>query len=295
MKKLLLVLAVIAVSGAAPSAAAQLKVAAALPDLGSIASYLGGDKVEVFAIGRNNANPHAVEVLPSYMMRVSRAAIYLKAGLALDQWSDAIIDGSRNNKLVVADCSAGINALQKPAGKVDASMGDVHPEGNPHYWLDPANGAVIAGNVLAALKKADPANGDYYDKNYARFTEELGRRQAVWKAAMAGISGQKVISSHSSWIYFTAAFSLTVAGNVEPLPGIPPTARHLAELVAIIKRDHIAILLQESYFPDGAPQFLARQTGIKVFKLKPSCDSVKADSYLGHFDDIISKLRGGKL
>jgi ABC-type Zn uptake system ZnuABC Zn-binding protein ZnuA len=276
----------------APLMAAQLKVAAALPDLGSVASYIGGDKVEVFSIGRNNANPHAVEVLPSYIIKVSRAAVYLKVGLALDQWSDAIIDGSRNGKLIVADCSAGINPLQKPTGKVDASMGDVHPDGNPHYWLDPANGAVIAENVLAALKKADPADAEYYEKNCARFKAELGKRLAGWKTEMAKVSGQKVISYHSSWIYFTTAFNLPVAGNVEPLPGIPPTAKHLAELVDIIKKDHISMLLQESYFPDDAPLFLARQTGIKVFKLTPSCDSVKADSYLGHFDQIVSKLLG---
>ncbi|MEI7527564.1 MAG: metal ABC transporter substrate-binding protein [Elusimicrobiota bacterium] len=292
MKKLLLVIAAVAICGAAPCTAAPLKVAAALPDLGSIAAYIGGDKVEVFSIGRNNANPHAVEVLPSYMIKVSRAAVYLKVGLALDQWSDAIIDGARNGRLIVADCSAGITPLQKPAGKVDASMGDVHPDGNPHYWLDPANGTVIAGNVLAALKKADPANAEYYEMNCARFRAELARRAAGWKAALAGLAGQSVISYHSSWIYFTTAFGLTIAGSVEPLPGIPPTAKHLAELVDVIKRDRISLLLQEAYFPDGAPQFLARQTGVKVFKLTPSCGSVKADSYLAHFDEIVSKLLG---
>lgn len=292
MKKYLLALALGVFAGAVPSAAAPLKIAAALPDLGSIASYIGGDKVEVFAIGRNNANPHAVEVLPSYMIKVSRAAVYLKVGLALDQWSDSIIDGSRNNKLIVADCSAGITPLQKPAGKVDASMGDVHPDGNPHYWLDPANGGIIAANVLAALKKADPANGAYYDSNYARFKAELAKRLADWKGAMGKEAGQKVISYHSSWIYFTTAFGLAIAGNVEPLPGIPPTAKHLAELVELIKADHISMLLQEAYFPDDAPKFLARQTGIKVFKLTPSCAGVRADSYLGHFDEIISKLLG---
>ncbi len=291
MKKLLTTLVFAMVSGA-PLAAAQLKVAAALPDLGSIASYIGGDKVDVFAIGRNNANPHAVEVLPSYMIRVSRAAVYLKVGLALDQWSDAIIDGSRNNKLIVADCSAGINPLQKPAGKVDASMGDVHPDGNPHYWLDPANGLIIAANVAAALKKADPANGDYYEKNYERFKGELAKRLAGWKGAMGGLAGQKVISYHSSWIYFATAFGLTIAGSVEPLPGIPPTAKHLAELVDLIRKDRISMLLQESYFPDDAPRFLARRTGIKVFKLSPSCGSVKADSYFAHFDEIVSALAG---
>ena len=292
MRKYFIALAAVVFASVMPSFAAPIKIAAALPDLGSIASYIGGDKVEVFSIGRNNANPHAVEVLPSFMIKVSRAAVYLKVGLALDQWSDAIIDGSRNGKLIVADCSAGITPLQKPVGKVDASMGDVHPDGNPHYWLDPANGGIIADNVLAAFKKADPGNAEYYEKNCSRFKEELNRRLTGWKASMAKVSGQKVISYHSSWIYFTTAFSLSIAGSVEPLPGIPPTAKHLAELVDIIKKDHISMLLQESYFPDDAPRFLARQTGITVFKLTPSCGSVKPDAYLAHFDEIVSKLLG---
>ncbi|MBI5743630.1 MAG: zinc ABC transporter substrate-binding protein [Elusimicrobia bacterium] len=294
MKKYLISLAAVVFASILPLSAAPLKIAAALPDLGSIAAYVGGDKVEVFAIGRNNANPHAVEVLPSYMIRVSRAAIYLKVGLALDQWSNAIIDGSRNNKLTVVDCSNGIQTLQKPAGKVDASMGDVHPEGNPHYWLDPANGVIIAGNVLAALTKADPANGAYYQKNYERFKDETEKRLPGWKDAMAAVPGKKVISYHSSWVYFAAAFGLAVAGNVEPLPGIPPTAKHLAELVDLIKQDGLAVLLQEMYFPDAAPQFLARQTGIKVYKFSPSCENVNPDSYFRHFDEITARIKGGK-
>lgn len=292
MKKHLITLLAIFTAGLSPLCAAPVKIAAALPDIGSIASYIGGDKVEVIAIGKNNSNPHAVEVLPSYMMKVSRVAIYLKVGLALDQWSDAIIDGSRNGKLLTVDCSKGVKVLQKPTGKVDASMGDVHPEGNPHYWLDPANGVVIAENVLAALKKTDPANGAYYESNLKRFKEETGKRVAAWKAGLSKISGQKIITYHSSWIYFASAFGMEIVANVEPLPGIPPTAKHLAELQELIKSDGISILLQESYFPGDAPAFLARQTGIKVFKFTPSCADVKPDSYFGHFDEMLKQIEG---
>jgi len=292
MIKHLVLLVAVTLTGAVPACAGTIKVAAALPDIGAIASYVGGDKVEVFSIGKSNSNPHAVEVLPSYMIKVSRAAIYLKVGLALDQWSDSIIDGSRNSKLLTVDCSNGIAALQKPTGKVDASMGDIHPEGNPHYWLDPANGAIIANNVAVALKKADPANSRYYEKNYERFKEESGKHFADWKSRLAKISGQKVITYHSSWIYFTTAFNLAIAGTVEPLPGIPPTAKHLAELVDIIKRDGISMLLQEAYFPDNAPRFLVRQTEIRIFKFSPSCPDVKPDSYFRHFEEIVAQIEG---
>lgn len=193
----------------------------------------------------------------------------------------------------MVDCSKGVAVLQKPTGKVDASMGDVHPEGNPHYWLDPANGVVIAGNVLEALKKADPANAAYYEANYERFKDETVKRLAGWKSA-AQLAGKKALTYHSSWIYFTTAFGMTVVGNAEPLPGIPPTAKHLAALVNMIKRDGTAFLLQESYFPEDAPAFLARQTGIRLIKYPPSCDDIKADSYFKHFDGIISRMQGGK-
>ncbi len=142
-----------------------VRIVAALPDLGSIASYIGGDKVEVSSIAKANANPHSVEVFPSYMAKVSRAAVYLKCGLGLDQWSDAIIDGSRNGKIVVVDCSNSVPVLEKPS-HVDASMGDVHPFGNPHYWLDPRNGIIAAQNIAEALKKADPANSALYRKQF---------------------------------------------------------------------------------------------------------------------------------
>jgi|WetSurMetagenome_2_1015567.scaffolds.fasta_scaffold01241_6 zinc/manganese transport system substrate-binding protein len=290
MKTLCIWMAAAMTMGSTPLRAAPIKVAASLTDLASIASSIGGDRVETFSIAKSTANPHYVEVLPSYMIMVSRASLYLKVGLALDQWADEIIDGSRNGRLLTVDCSSGISVLQKPSGKVDASMGDVHPEGNPHYWLDPSNGVVIAENVLAALEKADPANRAYYEENFARFKSEAEGRVAAWKERMSKLERRQMIGYHSSWVYFAAAFDLSIAGNVEPLPGIPPTGKHLAELVDMIRKDGISILIQEPYFPDAAPGFLARETGIRIFKFAPSCDDGKPGSYLRHFDDMINHI-----
>jgi zinc/manganese transport system substrate-binding protein len=290
MKTLLVWIAAAMTIGSTSLRAAPIKIAASIPDLASIASSIGGDKVEAFSIAKSAANPHYVEVLPSYMIMVSRAALYLKVGLALDQWADEIIDGSRNGRLLAIDCSAGVAVLQRPAGKVDASMGDVHAEGNPHYWLDPSNGIVIAGNVLAALEKSDPANRAYYEDNFARFKNETENRVAAWKERMSKLEGRKMLGYHSSWVYFASAFDLTIEGSVEPLPGIPPTGKHLAALVEIIRKDGISILIQEPYFPDAAPGFLARETGIRVFKFAPSCDDAKPGSYLRHFDDMIDRI-----
>ena len=276
---------------------ATVRIVASLPDLGSIASYIGGDKVEVASIAQANANPHSVEVFPSYMAKAARASLFLKCGLALDQWADAIIDGSRNNSLTVIDCSRGIDVLEKPIGKVDASKGDVHPFGNPHYWLDPSNGVVIAQNILEGLKKVDGANSAFYTANFEKFKSECTIKIAAWKSQLSPLNGKKIISYHSSWIYFASAFGLIVSGMVEPFPGIPPTGNHLAVLVDLIKKEQCAFLIQEPYFPGDAPNFLNRQTGIPVLKCSPACADVKPAAYFAHFENIINqlvKLTGGK-
>ncbi len=278
---------------AAMPTSAKIKVATSIPDLASIASYIGGSEVEVFSIAKANSNPHFVEVLPSYMIKVSRVAVYFKVGMALDQWADAIIEGSRNGKVDVVDCSGGIEVLEKPTGKVDASLGDVHPQGNPHYWLDPANGTVIAERIRDGLTKADPSHAALYADNAKKFSDEGAKKIADWKAKMAAYKGTAIITYHSSWAYFAHAYGLRIVGYVEPFPGIPPTAKHLQELVEGIKREKAGLLIQEPYYGDNDPSFLARQTGIKVFRFTPSCEGIGSGDYFNHFDIMVATLSAG--
>jgi zinc/manganese transport system substrate-binding protein len=287
-----IIVVAIVVAALAGVSQAAIRVVAALPDLGSIAAYIGGDKVEVSSIAKANSNPHSIEVFPSFMAKVSKAAMYLKCGLELDQWSNEIIDGSRNNKILIIDCSEGIGVLEKPIGKVDASMGDVHPSGNPHYWLDPRNGIIIAQNIAAGLKKLDPVNVAYYESRVGQFNKECLDDIVKWKSEIKPLAGANILTYHSSWAYFAEAFGFSIVAKVEPFPGIPPTGNHLAELVDLIKKQHAVFILQEPYFSDDAPQFLKRQTGIKVFKCAPSCRDAAPSSYLGHFEEIIGRLAG---
>jgi zinc/manganese transport system substrate-binding protein len=277
--------------------AAPIRIVAALPDLGSIASYIGGDKVEVSAIAKASSNPHSIEVFPSYMAKVSRASVYLKCGLGLDQWSDAIIDGSRNDKVTVVDCSNGVSVLEKPTGKVDASLGDVHPFGNPHYWLNPENGIIIAQNIMAELQKIDPVNTAFYSAHFEQFKKECLDKTTAWKEKLKLLNGAKIITYHSSWAYFAEAFGFSIVAKVEPFPGIPPTGNHLADLVGVIKKENVVFIIQEPYFSDDAPRFLNRQTGVKVFKCAPSCSDVTPSSFFDHFEGMVNQLTtvaGGK-
>src|SRR5262249_4982802 len=191
----------------APAGAhAKLSVAASTTDLASIAASVGGDQVDVFAIAKPSADPHRIEALPSYMVKVSRAKLFLKVGLGLDQWADAIVDGSRNSSVQIVDCSRDVHVLEKPTGKVDASMVD----GNPHYWLDPRNGAVVANNIADALAKADPANAAQYHARAEAFGKEA---QATWERdaeAAKKLASHTVFTYHRSWSYFADAFGLEV-------------------------------------------------------------------------------------
>ena len=287
----LLLTALTLVAGGPPArAAGKVRVAASLNDFASIASTVGGDQVEVFAIARPNSDPHRIEALPSYMVKVSRSQIYLKVGLGLDQWADAIVDGSRNDKLKIVDCSRGVNVLEKPTGKVDASMGDVHPDGNPHYWLDPRNGAVIARNIADALAAADPANAHQYHERAEAFAKEVDAAYKTDLALAGKLAEKSLFTYHRSWSYFAAAFGYEVVANVEPVPGIPPTARHLAELIQIAKGRHVPVLIQEPYFPADAGKFLNREAGVRPVTASPSCDAPTAGSYLAHFDGILREM-----
>ncbi len=273
-------------------AAARLRVAASITDLGSIAASVGGDQVEVLSIARPNADVHHVEVLPSYMVQVARAQLYLKVGLGLDQWADGIIDGSRNARLQVLDCSADITPLDRPT-QLTAAMGDVHPFGNPHYWLDPRNGGIVAREVAEALGRLDPPHAGAYLARADSLARAAATCHARVRSRLSGLPAKTLFTYHSSWVYFAQAFGLEIAGTAEPVPGIPPTGKHLAELVRIGRERKVPVLLQETYFSDDAGKFLARETGLRVVKVAPSCDDVRPGSYLAHIEQVADQLAAG--
>ena len=269
---------------------AKVRVAASINDLASIAASVGGDQVEVFAIARPNSDVHRVEVLPSYMVKVSKADLYLKVGLGLDQWADGIIAGSRNTRVRIVDCSQGIDVLEKPTGKVTAAMGDVHPNGNPHYWLDPGNGAQIARTVAEALAGADPAHASDYRSRAETLAKACEEARARGREQAAKLPVKEILTYHRSWPYLANAFGLTIVATVEPVPGIPPTARHLAELVDMIKARHITVLVQEPYFSGDAGKFLAREGGLHTVTASPSCDSAQPGSYLSYIGEVVRQI-----
>ncbi|MFQ6612968.1 MAG: metal ABC transporter substrate-binding protein [Fidelibacterota bacterium] len=270
---------------------ARIRVVTSTTDLADIVKTIGGNRVTVASIARGNQDPHYVEVLPSYMLKMKKADLYFKVGMELDLWSQQIIDGSRNRKLKIIDCSTGIEKLEVPTSRVNASMGDIHRFGNPHYWLDPENGKRIAVQVVTALTNMDPEGGDLYRQNYESFSATIDSAVTRWEQTYSDLKGKRIIFYHNSWPYFAQRFGLVTREFLEPKPGITPSPAHLNDLVQLVKAEGIRIVGSESYFSTKAPEFLAKKTGIIPVQLAQSVGALEGvNSYLDIFEFNLKTL-----
>ena len=278
-------------------AASKLNVVTATEDLAAISREIGGDRINVDSIARGYQDPHFVESKPSFLLKLQRADLLEVVGLQLEiGWLPPLQTQSRNSKIQTGapgylDLSQFCQIREIPAGQITRAMGDVHPLGNPHYWLDPANGRRIAKALQNKFSEMQPADAAYFAQRYADFDARLSAAERRWEARMAPYRGRKVITYHRSWPSFCERFGLVVAGYVEPKPGIPPTPSHTLELINTMKRENIRLVLVEPYFDLRAPNSIAQMTGSQVLVLMPSVGGVKEISnYFQLFDYDIDLL-----
>jgi ABC-type Zn uptake system ZnuABC Zn-binding protein ZnuA len=283
--------------GAAPEARAEIKVITTTQDLASLVTEIGGDKVSVEALARGYQDPHFVEAKPSFVLKLHSTDLLVVVGRELEVgWLPALITQSRNSKLQPGgpghlDASQTVRILDVPTGQVTRAMGDVHPLGNPHYWLDPANGRRIAKAIQEKLAQMSPGDSAYFATRYADFDRRLTEGERRWTSAMAPYKGTKIVTYHRSWPNFAEAFGLDVVGYVEPKPGIPPSPAHTLQLIQQMKQEGIKVILVEPYFDLKTPNAIARETGAQVLVVPPSVGGVKAATdYIRLFDHDIDLL-----
>jgi ABC-type Zn uptake system ZnuABC Zn-binding protein ZnuA len=280
-----------------PLGAAGLRVVATTEDLGAIAREIGGDKISVVALAKGYQDPHFVDPKPSFILDVSRADLLVVVGRELEiGWLPPLITSSRNSKIQVGgsgylDASLNVKILEIPTGQITRAMGDVHPAGNPHYWLDPGNGRHIAQAIKDKLSELDQADRAYFDQRYADFDKRLAAAEKRWDAVLAPYKGSKVVTYHRSWPNFMERFGLDVIGYVEPLPGIPPTPSHTLDVINEMKRQGAKIIIVEPYFDLKTPQAIATQVGGVVLELAPSVGGTKeATDYINLFEYDVNTL-----
>ena len=297
--KRLQILAVLFLTAAAGAsrAASKIYIMTATQDLAALAREAGGDLVNVDSIAMGYQDPHFVEPKPSFLLKLQKADLLAVVGLQLEiGWLPPLITQSRNAKiqqgaLGYMDMSGFSQILEIPQGQVTRAMGDVHPLGNPHYWLDPDNGRRIAKAFADKLSSMQPANAAAFAQHYADFDKRLTEAEKGWAAKMAPYKGQKVVTYHRSWPNFCERFGLDVVDYVEPKPGIPPTPVHTLEVINLMKRENVKLILVEPYFDLRTPNSIASAVGGQVLVLMPSVGGNKEiTNYFQLFDYDINML-----
>ena len=289
--------AVVLASGAPMWAQGRVNIVTTTEDLAAIAREIGGERVDVESIARGYQDPHFVEAKPSFILRLLRADMLIVVGRDLETgWLPALILQSRNRRIQVGaegyvDASLGARVLDVPQGQITRAMGDVHPLGNPHYWLDPENGKTVARTIADTLIASRPSDRAVFEQRLGDFNVRLDEAQQRWMAMLAPYEGTKVVTYHRSYTNFAERFGLDVVGYVEPRPGIPPSPQHTFDLINEMKAQEVKVVLVEPYFSLNTPNAIARDTGATVLVIPSSVGGVdEVTDYFQLFDYNVKLL-----
>jgi zinc/manganese transport system substrate-binding protein len=281
----------------AEASAKKLNVVTATTDLAALAQEVGGDHLSVESIAKGYQDPHFVEAKPSFLLKLRQADLLITVGLQLEiGWLPPLITQSGNPRIQVGgagylDASQFAEILEIPTGVVTRAMGDVHPLGNPHYWLDPDNGRRVAKGIAEKLSDLDPPDAAYFQQRFQDFDKRLTAAEQKWDAEMAPYHGRKIVTYHNSATNFAKHFHLDVIGYVEPRPGIPPTPSHTFDLIGLMKREDCKLVLVEPYFDLKTPNSIGAATSAKVVVYLPSVGGEKqVTNYFELFDYDIALL-----
>jgi zinc/manganese transport system substrate-binding protein len=297
MRTLRIVVACLLALPAMSFAQGKLNVVTSTQDLAAIAREIGGDHITVDSIARGYQDPHFVEAKPSFILKLQHADVLVAVGRELEiGWLPPLLTQSRNGKIQVGspgylDASLTAEILEVPTGQVTRAEGDVHPLGNPHYWLDPENGKRIGKAMADKFGELRPGDRAFFQQQLATFTSRLDTAEKRWLSMMAPYKGTKTVTYHRSFPNFAQRFGLDIIGYVEPRPGIPPTPQHTLDIMNEMKRQNVKLVLVEPYFDLKTPQAIGRETGAQVLVMPPSVGGVKeVTDYFKLFDYDINLL-----
>jgi ABC-type Zn uptake system ZnuABC Zn-binding protein ZnuA len=285
--------------GVAGTAYADLKVATSLTDLASVAQFVGGKHVTAQSLCRGFEDPHFVPAKPSLMKAIQHADVFISTGLELDGgWLPLVLPGSRNPRIQpgakgFVDASQGVDVLEKPSGTVSRAEGDIHPLGNPHYYLDPKALEVVADHLAAKFSELDPANAGEYAANAKSFDARMEASLAKWQKQMAPYNGTSIAPYHRNFIYFSERFGLKLFGTVEPKPGIPPSPKYISQLAENMKKSGVKVVTYQPYYNADASKQVAQRAGGVAVEVPTECGGVPGtDDVFAKFDFIVTTIAG---
>jgi zinc/manganese transport system substrate-binding protein len=289
--------ACLALLGASP-ARATLSVVATTGDLAAVAAAVGKDRVRVRALAAPTQDLHWVDARPNLALELSNADLLIAVGAELEiGWLPTLQLGARNPKIQrggagFLECSDLVDIIERPVAKIDRSMGDIHPTGNPHYMFDPRAVERVAVGIGKRLAELDPEGRAQYLENTKKFVTELRKARAGWEAKLKRVRGTPILTFHRSLGYFADWLGFKIVDELEPKPGIPPNPRHIAEVIAHAKQEKVHVILQESYYPTNSSELVASKIGGKLVRIPASANFAAGQSYIAFMDGIVKRVAG---
>ena len=286
----------LALASPGAQAADKLRVVTTIPDLKALAEAVGGDLVEVDSLTRGNQNFHEAEVRPSMMLKLRRADVLVENGLDLDAWADVAVLGANNPRIIRGapgriDVSRSIPVLDVPTARVDRSMGDVHPAGNPHFSLDPGMAPLITQAIVDGFARVAPDRRPAFERNRQAFVTRLEPEMARWTRTLEPMRGAKVIAYHPVFTYFIARFGLVQAGALEDRPGIPASPQHVVRVIRQMKEEKIKVILVEPWNDVKLATRVAEEAGGRAVVMATSVGALKGtDDYIAAVDYNVRTL-----
>jgi zinc/manganese transport system substrate-binding protein len=301
-KSVSLACAVVAILAARPARAeAKLKVVTTIETLADLTRQVGQDRVDVTALGRGYMDPHFIQAKPSLVLVLNRADALVQVGLDLEVgWLPPLVQQSRNPRIQRGqpgniDASSAINVQDVPRMPADQmrAMGDIHPLGNPHYWIPPKNARAIARLLAKRLGELDPSGSASYQAGLAAFEQKLTAKEREWAEAAAPLKGTKVVTYHKSWTYVAGWLGLVEIGYIEPKPGTPPSADHTSRLVTAMRTEGVKLVIHEDFYPSSLATFIADKGGARVVACPSDVGATpRIKTYFDLVDAVLAALRG---
>jgi zinc/manganese transport system substrate-binding protein len=293
IKKIISLTAVLLLT-AASAWAGRMRVITTTVYTASLARTIGGDRVDVQSLVPAGFNADNYAPRPQDLFKIHRAKLFIMIGLNLEDWARDLVTAANNPDLVEAEIYHGIKLLDKPAGAVDFSFGDIHPFGNPHFQLDPNAGRVMAKNIAEAMTVADPADKELFAKNLADFESKLTTAQKRWNEEMAPYKGTMILTYHESWDYFAEYFGLKIPvppKTIEEKPGFVPSPRRIEEVVRLSKDKNVKLIITEPYYDVSIAQAVAERLGVPClnFGLYDIGLNPKQADYISMIDDVVNQ------
>jgi zinc/manganese transport system substrate-binding protein len=275
-------------------AQAKLNVVTTITDLAVIAREVGGDEVIVDAIAKGTQDPHFIEAKPSYMVKLSKADLLVAVGLELEVgWVPSLILGARNPKVKTGEkgyleIGPSIDPLEIPTGKISRSDGDVHPDGNPHFYLDPIRLGKTAQLIAARLGELDPTHAAEFTKRGEAFAARMKTKSELWRARLVKTGVKKIVTYHKTLTYFFDRFGIANPAILEPKPGIPPTSGHIIEVIELMKQQKVPLILVENFFDASVTKKITNE--VPGSRAASVAVNVEGESNIKTNEDLIENL-----